>query len=220
MNIKKILFNAGLFMAAFLVINVGMYFFLKATQPKSVTSIAPGAAVIATQDTTTKNISVAVDSTASSSPLNKEDEQNTSDNMAALLTQDSTSTGTEGNALQADSVDETKPVLNDSIIASDTLPSSEKLAETENIKENAQNTVQTVASGDPKELTKLAKLLDSMKPRDAAAIISDLNVDMIVTLIMKMKDRNAAKMMAEMSPELAARVAINMSDKATIAGRK
>ncbi|MBI5058307.1 hypothetical protein HZB60_00840 [candidate division KSB1 bacterium] len=68
---------------------------------------------------------------------------------------------------------------------------------------------------DQQKLAKLAKLLESMKPDEAAAIASELSTDVIVQLVLRMKDRNAAKMMAALPVDLASQVADLMSQVAT-----
>jgi len=71
------------------------------------------------------------------------------------------------------------------------------------------------AVGDEKQMAKLAKLLESVKPGEAATIAARLDTDQIVALVMKMKDRSAGKMLAAMPPEQAAKIALRMSEMAT-----
>jgi flagellar motility protein MotE (MotC chaperone) len=61
------------------------------------------------------------------------------------------------------------------------------------------------------QMAKLGKLLESMKPDEAAAIASQLTIDQIVVLVMRMKDRAAGKMLAALPVDQAAQVAVKMS---------
>jgi hypothetical protein len=79
---------------------------------------------------------------------------------------------------------------------------------------------ETLSASNLKELAKLAKVLEGMKPAEAAAIASRLGTEEIVALVMKMKDRKAAKMMAELPVDLAAQVAERMSEMIAQRGTK
>jgi flagellar motility protein MotE (MotC chaperone) len=72
-----------------------------------------------------------------------------------------------------------------------------------------------VLAGDAQQVDKLAKLLESMKPVEAADIISHLTTDQIVALVMKMKERTAGRMLAALPIEQAAQVAERMSRTAS-----
>lgn len=62
------------------------------------------------------------------------------------------------------------------------------------------------------EISKLAKLLEGMKPDEAAVIAERLPTDTIVDLVMRMKSRNGAKMMASLPVPVAASVATRMAE--------
>ncbi len=60
---------------------------------------------------------------------------------------------------------------------------------------------------------KLAKVYESMKPAQAAVILSGLELDVIMDVLGRMKDRQAAKIMAGMNAGLAAEISQRMSIK-------
>lgn len=62
------------------------------------------------------------------------------------------------------------------------------------------------------EISKLAKLLEGMKPDEAAVIAERLPTETIVQLVMRMKSRNGAKMMASLPVPVAASVATRMAE--------
>ncbi|MFZ5434420.1 MAG: hypothetical protein ACOZB3_11695 [Calditrichota bacterium] len=208
MNKKKLIMAVGLFLGSFIVINVGMFFFLKMTTPK----IGPRA-----------DVPVAAHS----------DSLHHADSTMAMMDSthvDSTVVehpdSTLAESTPADTVDEMQPVVlaeNAEPKAVETVieaPKPEPLADTtsalsEAPRKQAEATVQAVAEGDVREMAKLAKLLEAMKPADAAAIATRLNTDQIIALVMRMKDRTAGKMLAELPVEQAARVAARMSQTAS-----
>jgi hypothetical protein len=196
---KKILLYGGAFLGSFLVINVGMYFFLKSTQPKT--------AITALQEP-----SVVSDSTLAHSDVLQDSSLTATEPIAMA--------GVEAGPPVAEATTEaladahiTEP--DPEIESPDIEPESELETELEPEAAVTPDEVAEVITGDPKQLAKLAKLMDGMKPVDAAAIASRLPVDVIVSLVMKMKDRNAAKMMASLPIEQAARVAMRMSELAS-----
>ena len=60
---------------------------------------------------------------------------------------------------------------------------------------------------------KLAKMYEAMKPAQAAPIMSALDLDIILDIMIRMKERQAAKIMANMDPGLAAQLSTRMSLK-------
>ncbi|MBU8871877.1 MAG: hypothetical protein KOO60_13505 [Gemmatimonadales bacterium] len=60
---------------------------------------------------------------------------------------------------------------------------------------------------------KLAKMYEAMKPAQAAPIISALELDIILDIMIRMKERPAAKILSKMDPGLAAQVSTRMSLK-------
>lgn len=62
---------------------------------------------------------------------------------------------------------------------------------------------------------KLAKMYEAMKPAQAAPILSALELDIILDIMIRMKERPAAKILSYMDAGLAAQVSTRMSLKGT-----
>jgi flagellar motility protein MotE (MotC chaperone) len=71
-----------------------------------------------------------------------------------------------------------------------------------------------VQAKDAASLAKLAKLLEAMKPAEAASVVSGLDTEQIVALVLKMKDRTAGRMLAALPPDVSVKVALRMSQAA------
>jgi len=201
---KKLLIPAGLFVAGFLVINVGMFFFLKTTQPK---------------------VGSRVESQVAHAPVDSLTARAGADSAMANSTAPATpELASADTAAHADSV-ATAPVETTAVIpvaaenvatAVDT-PAAEPNAEASEAppEVSTNEVVEALQSGDSHGMAKLAKLLESMKPAEAADIASHLTTDQIVALVMKMKDRTAGRMLAALPIEQAAQVAERMSQTAS-----
>lgn len=59
----------------------------------------------------------------------------------------------------------------------------------------------------------LAKIYESMKPKDAAKILEIMESKLVVNLLTNMKNRNAAKILSSFKPSKAARISKKMSNK-------
>ena len=66
---------------------------------------------------------------------------------------------------------------------------------------------------DRKRITRLAKILESMKPQEAAPVMGQLTDDLNVVILMKMKERPAGKILSEMPVPRAAAISRRISQK-------
>jgi flagellar motility protein MotE (MotC chaperone) len=55
-----------------------------------------------------------------------------------------------------------------------------------------------LADGEERSIRKLAKMYEMMKPKEAAEIAANLNMDLLVQIIPRMKEKSAAKLIAEL----------------------
>jgi hypothetical protein len=198
---KKLLIPAALFVAGFLVINVGMFFFLKATQPKV------GGRVV------TQAAHAPVDSLALTAAAK-------TDSSAMVAPQlPSADTVTQAVSVMPVPVETTAviPVADEITASAVDTPATEPEAEVSEAppETSTDEVIEALQSGDSRQTAKLAKLLESMKPVEAADIASHLTTDQIVALVMKMKDRTAGRMLAALPIEQAAQVAERMSQTAS-----
>ena len=221
---KQYLIYAGLFLASFLVINVGMYFFLSATQPSPQVALDAAAdSSGALVDSSTALLPAHTDSTSAATPeVNPESHAQLVEALG----------GEASGAIDTTISEQITEPMPQEPLAEESLteiqqPETDSIASMANYDESYEEEAiepaeisQPAIQPNPKELAKLAKLLEGMKPAEAAAIASRLGTEEIVALVMKMKDRKAAKMMAELPVEQAARVAERMSEIITQQGVK
>jgi len=64
-----------------------------------------------------------------------------------------------------------------------------------------------------KSTKKLAKMYEAMPAKEAASILSGMDMDLVMGVLKQMKERPAAKVMAELDPARAAALSSIMSDK-------
>ncbi|MCD6380125.1 hypothetical protein J7M07_06745 [bacterium] len=62
-------------------------------------------------------------------------------------------------------------------------------------------------------ISKLAKLYNSMKPKEAAGIASSLKVELLMEIISKMKERKAAGLMEALPPALASNISRRLGER-------
>lgn len=63
-----------------------------------------------------------------------------------------------------------------------------------------------LAVGQDKAITKLAKMYEMMKPKDAAQISANLSIELLARIIPRMKERAAAKLIAAMETSKAVQI--------------
>ncbi len=202
LSLKTIL----LFVGSFAVINVAVYFFLKATQPKSAVP-----ALSAQVEHPSPEESVA-DSTAHVSSEPEQPVQQAAEDMS----------GSQKPSVQPAEEAVPPPKTTDAVVATEQPAESaaEVVVPEETSPENqAMDLADNVEKGDPRQLQRLAKLLGAMKPQQAAPIMTRLSDKTIVALFMSMQERSAAKVMALLPVEQAARVSNLMTQMAGHASR-
>ncbi len=211
---KKMLLQIGIYLGIFIVLNVGMFFLLKMTQPKS-----------AVLDAALHGDSTAVQAEDSTS-ISEDQEFDEAPEMVEE------SGDASGEHVQADSGQHDESTEQAKVLASADGAKSDQKAEAtesesslsdleaEHVDEEGTDSLaasedDVVLSETPKstaEISKLAKLLEGMKPNEAAVIAERLPTETIVQLVMRMKSRNGAKMMASLPVPVAASVATRMAE--------
>jgi cytoskeletal protein RodZ len=195
-----------LFVGSFAVINVAVYFFLKATQPKSA---APALSAQVEHPSPEESVT---DSTAHVPSESAQPVQQAAEDMS----------GSQKPSVQPTEEEVPSPKNTDAVVAREqpTEPAAEVVVPEEiNPEDQAMDLADTMEKGDPRQLQRLAKLLGAMKPQQAAPIMTRLSDETIVALFMSMKERSAAKVMALLPVEQAARVSNLMTQMAGHASR-
>jgi len=208
-KLKKLLPQIGLYLGTFLVLNVAMYFFLQMTQPKSAVMALHGADSLAVaHEDSLAHDGLAVDHAETSGGT---------DSTAHAVD----SSATHEMAQISDSMTHDREVTQDpaaeDAVHADPLASDDVTADTP-VEESPANLAANeppVVNETPQstaEISKLAKMLEGMKPTEAAVIVEGLPTETIVQLVMRMKSRNGAKMMASLPVPVAASVASRMAE--------
>jgi flagellar motility protein MotE (MotC chaperone) len=211
---KKLLMTVGIYVGSFVVINVGMYFFLNMTQPKLGARVGMAGMHADSLHADSLHAGLHGDSTAAPGEGHGElahaDSAGAAPDSLHALAQATDSPpaaaahAEEPAAIESPATEETA--------ATDTPPEPEA--------ESAPPEAPVATANNAAEMAKLAKALEAMKPDAAAGIAAQLTTDQIVALVMRMKDRTAGRMLAALPPDQAAQVALRMSTATMQAGRK
>jgi len=215
---KKYLMYGGMFVASFLVINVAMYFFLDMTQPKPIAEVSPDSLLHSESDSLLADEVSDTLATLTEPEVSLEVQSSPEPELLATTEADTGEDAHGEEPREPEPVEEAPEVDSGTPeqVSSDPEPPPEnEFAVAEDAAEDladAEIALEEIMQGDEKQLKKLAKLLEGMKPSEAAAIASRLATADVVTLVMRMKDRKAAKMLAAMPVDKATRVAMRMSE--------
>jgi flagellar motility protein MotE (MotC chaperone) len=63
------------------------------------------------------------------------------------------------------------------------------------------------------QLSNLVKIYENMKPKDAAQIFEDLEMDVLLDVVERMKERKVAPVLALMNPEKAREVTLELAQR-------
>lgn len=206
---KKMLLQIGIYLGIFVVLNVGMFFLLKMTQPKSAVldaALHGDSTAVHAEDSTLVN----EDQEFDEAPETQE-----ASNELGAETEQSDSTAKHESVEPTHDLAKTGEAQGEQNIEATTGNSDAELAVDEGADSTATSEDDVALNEAPKstaEISKLAKLLEGMKPNEAAVIAERLPTETIVQLVMRMKSRNGAKMMASLPVPVAASVATRMAE--------
>jgi flagellar motility protein MotE (MotC chaperone) len=203
---KKLLPTIGIYLGTFIVLNVGMYFLLKFTQPEPIAQQEE----LAADSTLTHEESSAPleDAEFDHAPDQEEPSHEMIDNShgeeADVQSEQHSDDESELAKQEASSEQDIAHAGGDDPYMDD---SQEPSLETSEPEIALSDTPASTA-----EIAKLAKVLEGMKPAEAAVIAERLPTNTIVELVMRMKSRSGAKMMASLPVPVAASVATRMAE--------
>ncbi|MBK6909466.1 MAG: hypothetical protein IPH10_00795 [bacterium] len=213
---KKWLPQIGLYLGTFIVLNVVMFFVLKMTQPKSaVLEHLAGADSLAVHADSLHADSLQADMHAESDSTHAGSETALFDSVAAP---EDSSLAEIAEGGHSDSAATQHNAIEDAALTAEVI-SDDAANDTEAIEGDAESSASVNASPvvadapqSTAEISKLAKMLEGMKPTEAAVIVESLPTETIVQLVMRMKSRSGAKMMASLPVPVAASVASRMAE--------
>ncbi len=189
--------NLIIVIGSVVVINVAMFFILKATQPKSaVPELLAGAEM---SDSTAHAEHDSVQTVKAPLAEAIKDSQ-THDKPNA----DSSTLASVPEKANKITPETTQDMDTSHMDTSYTAPIEETVAEQP--EEQAAQLTAAVSQGDIKQFQRLSKLLQSMKPNEAAPIMVHLSDETIVAIFMRMRERSAAKIMSLLPIERSVRI--------------
>lgn len=88
---------------------------------------------------------------------------------------------------------------------------NKKIEELKVLRETISGLIKTFDSQQDAKLLSLVKIYESMKPKDAAIIFEDLELDILLDVAERMKERKLAPIMAKMAPEKAREMTVELA---------
>lgn len=88
-----------------------------------------------------------------------------------------------------------------------------KYSELVSLRAELEGLLEEQSEEEQKSITKLVKMYEGMKAKDAAAIFNSLDIDILVNVISRMSERKSAPILAAMSPERARTVTIMLAEE-------
>ncbi len=88
---------------------------------------------------------------------------------------------------------------------------NKKIEELKVLRETISGLIKTFDSQQDAKLLSLVKIYESMKPKDAATIFEDLELDILLEVAERMKERKLAPIMARMAPEKAREMTVELA---------
>ena len=83
--------------------------------------------------------------------------------------------------------------------------------ELQGLVQEIENQQRVLVEDRERSAVRLAKMYETMKPAQAAPILSVLELDIVLDIMGRMKEREAARILAQMDPSLAARISTELS---------
>jgi flagellar motility protein MotE (MotC chaperone) len=87
----------------------------------------------------------------------------------------------------------------------------EKIRELKAIKKTIENLLTTHDQEQQKKTEKMVKIYQNMKPKDAARIFQELEINVLMLVVEKMSERKLAPIMAKMNPKKATEITVELS---------
>lgn len=91
-----------------------------------------------------------------------------------------------------------------------------KIAELRNLQSEIVARIKVFDVQEEKKMESLVKIYENMKPKDAARIFEDLELDTLLEVAQRMKERKLAPVMAKMNPEKAREITVELRDLRTL----
>ncbi len=103
--------------------------------------------------------------------------------------------------------------MQENVLKATELQIDQKLAQMQNLKTEVQALLKKYDSKEAVELQSLVKIYENMKPKDAARIFNEMEMEILLELVDIMSERKASPILANMDPKKAKDVTIELAEK-------
>ncbi|MSO71613.1 MAG: hypothetical protein EXQ88_06345 [Alphaproteobacteria bacterium] len=83
---------------------------------------------------------------------------------------------------------------------------ADKLKELDTLKRDVEGLIRKYDAQEEKEIASMVKIYETMKPKDAARILEQIEFSVLVTLMERIKDRSSAPIISAMNDQVARRL--------------
>ncbi len=101
--------------------------------------------------------------------------------------------------------------LREKLLAASEARIGERIVELKGIEANIQGLINERDEAQTKQLLSLVKIYENMKPKDAARIFEELDMDVLLPVAQRMKEIKFAAVLAQMDPEKAKRLTVGLA---------
>ena len=101
----------------------------------------------------------------------------------------------------------------EALIAATEMRIDDKLAELRQVQAQIEGLVKQHDTEQESQLGSLVKIYENMKPKDAAQIFEELEMDVLLDVVERMKERKVAPVLALMNPEKAREVTLELAQR-------
>lgn len=92
-----------------------------------------------------------------------------------------------------------------------------KISQLEFLKKQTEELIAVYEEHDDTKIRSLVKIYETMKPKDAAAVFEQMNMDVMLLLVDKMSERRAAPILAKMNPVRAKQITEKLANQRNLA---
>ncbi len=106
--------------------------------------------------------------------------------------------------------------MKESLIDASSKKLDEKIAELKQLKSDTEALLKTYNEHEDVKIRSLVKIYENMKPKDAAAIFEQMDMDIMLEIVDKMSERKASAVLAVMDPKKAKELTQQMANEKTL----
>lgn len=114
---------------------------------------------------------------------------------------------------------ESRVQLRENLLAATESRLEEKVAELETLKTRIEELLLQYDKQEERKIQSLVKIYESMKPKDAARVMEQVDMPILLEIVDRMSERKAAPILAKMDPLRAKEVTIELAEQRRLPGR-